>query len=326
MRAMIPVAGQGTRLRPHTHTTPKVLLYVAGKPILGHILDQLVDLGVTEVVMVIGYRGEMIEEYVKENYDFKATFVEQEELLGLGHAIGITKDAVREGPALIILGDTIFKADLSSVFDSQEVLIGLKSVSDPTRFGIAEHEGDRITALVEKPDEPSSNLALVGIYYFPDSAPLYTALDRLMQEEKKTKGEFQLTDALQILLEQGVTMKTLEVDRWLDCGKPETLLATNRELLTDNSEHPEIPGTIVIDPVYIDETATVIDSIIGPYVSIARDSHVERALLHDTIVNQGSNVVGVALEKSIIGESASVVGRLTRLNVGDSSEVEFTSS
>ncbi|MFH1741749.1 MAG: sugar phosphate nucleotidyltransferase [bacterium] len=325
MKAIIPVAGRGKRLRPHTHTNPKAMLHVAGKPIIGHILDQLVELGIREVVMVVGYRGEMIKKYVTENYDFKTSFVNQEKLLGLGHAILSTKDVVIDGPGLIVLGDTIFEADLRPILDSTEALIGVRRVSDPRRFGIAEVEDDRIVRLVEKPDEPTSNLALVGIYYLPDMAPLYGALSDLLAADKRTKGEFQLTDALQVLLDRGTIMCTLEVDGWLDCGKPETLIATNRELLQDHIHHREILGSIIVDPVYIDDSATILDSIIGPNVSIGKDAHIERSILQDTIVNQGSTVCGAALDKSIIGEDAAFTGLLTRLNIGDTSEIEFTS-
>ena len=326
MKAIIPVAGQGTRLRPHTHTTPKVLLHVAGKPIVGHILDQLVTLGISDLVMVVGYRGGMVQDYVDRDYDFQAEFVEQRELLGLGHAILQTRDAVKEGPGLIVLGDTVFKANLDPVLHSKDALIGVKPVEDPRRFGIAELEGNRITRLVEKPDHPSSNLAIVGIYYLPEMMALYEALDRLIGSEKRTKGEFQLTDALQDLLDQGNIMHPLPVDGWLDCGKPETLLDTNRQLLITNSHHRKIDGTIVVDPVYIADSASVTSSIIGPFVSIGENSRIERTMLRDTIVNMGATVIGAALEKSIIGENATVVGKMTRLNVGDSSEIEVASS
>ena len=326
MKAIIPVAGQGTRLRPHTHTTPKVLLHVAGKPIVGHILDQLVTLGVSDLVMVVGYRGDMVQDYVNRHYDFQAEFVEQRELLGLGHAILQTREAVQEGPGLIVLGDTVFRANLDPVLNSKEALIGVKPVEDPRRFGIAELEGNRITRLVEKPDHPSSNLAIVGIYYLPEMSVLYEALERLIGSEKRTKGEFQLTDALQDLLDQGNIMHPLPVDGWLDCGKSETLLDTNRQLLITNSHHRQIDGTIVIDPVYIADSASVASSIIGPFVSIGENSRIERSMLRDTIVNKGATVMGAALDKSIIGENANVVGKMTRLNVGDSSEIEVASS
>ena len=326
MKAIIPVAGQGTRLRPHTHTTPKVLLHVAGKPIIGHILDQLVTLGVSDLVMVVGYRGDMVQDYVNRHYDFQAEFVEQRELLGLGHAILQTREAVQEGPGLIVLGDTVFRANLNPVLNSKETLIGVKPVEDPRRFGIAELDGNRITRLVEKPDHPSSNLAIVGIYYLPEMAALYEALERLIGSEKRTKGEFQLTDALQDLLDQGNIMHPLPVDGWLDCGKPETLLDTNRQLLITNSHHRQIDGTIVIDPVYIADSALVTSSIVGPFVSIGENSRIERSMLRDTIVNKGATVMGAALDKSIIGENANVVGKMTRLNVGDYSEIEVASS
>ncbi len=326
MKAIIPVAGQGTRLRPHTHTTPKVLLQVAGKPIVGHILDQLVALGVTELVVVVGYRGDMIQDYITRSYNFKTSFVEQPELLGLGHAISLTQKVVEKGPGLIILGDTVFKADLRPVLGSEHALLGVKPVEDPRRFGIAEMDGNRISRLIEKPDRPTSNLAIVGIYYLPEMETLYKSLNEIIRSGKRTKGEFQLTDALQDLLNQGQEMRPLPVDGWLDCGKPETLLDTNRQLLTTGSHHRELEGSIIIDPVYIADSATVTCSIVGPFVSIGENSRIERSMLKDTIVNQGAVVNGAVLEKSIIGENATVMGKMTRLNVGDSSEIELAST
>ena len=324
MKAIIPVAGQGTRLRPHTHTVPKVLLQVAGKPIVGHILDQLEPLGIEELVMVVGYRGEMVQEYICSHYSFKTTFVEQRELLGLGHAIHLAADAVGSGPTLIILGDTIFRTDLNLVRDSDCALLGVKPVEDPRRFGIAEVKNGRVIRLVEKPDRPSSNLAIVGIYYLTDFAPLAECLGKLLQEERTTKGEFQLTDALQLLLDRGIEMRPLPVEGWLDCGKRETLLDTNRQLLISKGHHRAMDGNIIIEPVYVADTAIVEASIIGPFVSVGENSRIESSIIRDTIVNQSAAVKNACLEQSIVGENATVLGRMSHLNVGDSSEIDFT--
>ncbi len=323
MKAIIPVAGEGTRLRPHTHTTPKALLEVAGKPIVGHILDELSSLGIEEVVMVIGYRGDMIKEYVESRSEFKSLFVKQSELLGLGHAIHLTKEIVKDGPGLIVLGDTIFESDLKSALETKEIMIGTKAVSNPSRFGIAEVQDGQIIRLVEKPDKPIGNLALVGIYVLPEMSTLYAALDSLVARNLRTKGEFQLTDALQMLLEQGVVMRPLEVEAWLDCGKPETLLATNRRLLSTYPQDHKKNGNVIIEPVYIAKSAKVDESVIGPYVSIGKNSYVKRSMMSNTIVNQNSEVQHASLEESIIGENAAVSGKMTRLNVGDSSEIDL---
>ncbi len=324
MKAIIPVAGQGTRLRPHTHTIPKVLLQVAGKPIVGHILDELKPLGIDELVMVVGYRGDMIQEYVNTSYSYKTTFVEQKELLGLGHAIYLAAKEAGSGPTLIILGDTVFRADMRPIMEAQHALLGVKPVEDPRRFGIAEVKNGRVVRLVEKPDRPSSNLAIVGIYFLPDLAPLLECLERIVSENRTTKGEIQLTDALQLLLDQGVDMRPLPVEGWLDCGKPETLLDTNRQLLISKGYHRSIEGSILIDPVYVADSAVIDTSIIGPFVSVAENSVIERSILRDTIVNQEANVQNASLEESIIGAHAVVRGRMSHLNVGDSSEIDFS--
>jgi dTDP-glucose pyrophosphorylase len=203
MKAIIPVAGVGSRLRPHTYTLPKVLLNVAGKPIIGHIIDKIIAEGIKEAVVVVGYLGDMIEDYLTRHYDIHFTFVEQEERLGLGHAIWITRQYVGEDPVLIILGDTIFEVDLSEVLRREHSALGVKAVEDPRRFGVAEVQDGFITQLVEKPEHPRSNLAVVGLYYIKRPALLMECLDRNIQANLRTKGEFQLTDALQAMIERG---------------------------------------------------------------------------------------------------------------------------
>ncbi len=324
MKAVIPVAGEGTRLRPHTHTVPKPLLRVAGKPILGHILDDIVALGISEVVLIVGYRGENIVDYVRANYDIDLSFVEQTERLGLGHAIYLSREFVVEEPVLILLGDTIFKGDLKKMVASGGNSIGVKQVADPQRFGIVELEDSRIVSLVEKPEKPTSNLAVAGIYSITDSSVLYGALDGIITSGRRTKGEFQLTDALNMMIEKGSVLKAFEVEGWYDCGKPETLLETNRALLEQASPKVEIPGSIVVDPVYIGENVTVEASVIGPFVSVAKDSTIKRSIIRNSIVGECAVVEDALLDSSLIGDNAVVKGTFKRLNVGDSSEIDFT--
>ncbi|MGB9693104.1 MAG: sugar nucleotidyltransferase, partial [Candidatus Sumerlaeaceae bacterium] len=279
MKAIVPVAGIGTRLRPHTHTAPKVLLPVAGKPILGHILDELTRLGIEETTFIIGYKGDMIREYVQRTVKFRANFVEQTEMLGLGHAVSLAKPFHYDDErVLIVLGDTIFKADLKSVFERDESALGVKKVDDPRRFGVVELDKmGNVKRLVEKPEIPPSNLALVGIYYLKNPRQLFDCLDENIQAGRRTKGEFQLTDALQLILERGHQMRVFMVEGWYDCGKPETMLLTNRDLLDmkiqDLEEYARLadryPGSVINMPVAIDESARLENSIVGPYVSIS---------------------------------------------------------
>jgi len=324
MKAVIPVAGEGTRLRPHTHTVPKPLLRVAGKPILGHILDDVVDMGIKELVLVVGYRGEDIVDYVRANYDIKLSFVEQSERLGLGHAIYLSREFVGEEPVLILLGDTIFKGDLKKMVASGGNSIGVRKVPDPQRFGIAEIRDSRIVSLVEKPEKPKSNLAVAGVYAITDSAALYSALDSIITSGRRTKGEFQLTDALNLMIKNGSEIKPFEVEGWYDCGKPEALLETNRALLELASPRVKIPGSIIIDPVHIGENVKIESSVIGPFVSVAKNSKITRSIIRNSIVGESAVVEDGLLDSSLIGDNAVVKGNFKRLNVGDSSEINFT--
>ena len=323
MRAIIPVAGVGSRLRPHTYTLPKVLLNVGGKPIIGHILDRVIDNGFDEATIVIGYLGEMIKEYVLRNYSIKVDFVEQEERLGLGHAIYLSRHTISHDPILIILGDTVFDVDLKALTSTDCTALGVKEVEDPRRFGVAETENGFITKLVEKPDQPKSKLALVGIYYIKNPHVLVECLRDEIKGNIRTRGEFQLTDALQMMIDRGERMKTFPIEGWFDCGKPETLLETNRHILDQQSTVVGRPGVVVQPPVFVSEKATVRNSVIGPYATIADEAIVENAIIRNSIVSEGARVANALLEDSIVGNNASVRGTYKRINIGDSSELEF---
>jgi len=324
MKAVIPVAGEGTRLRPHTHTVPKPLLKVAGKAILGHILDDVVHLGISEVVLIVGYRGRHIVDYVEANYDLKVSFVEQGERLGLGHAIYLTKDIVGAEPVLVMLGDTIFKGDFARIVGAGGNYLGVKEVPDPERFGVVEVDGGRIVNLVEKPAEPQSNLAIVGIYCIQDGAKLYDALETIISDDLKTRGEYQLTDALNLMIRRGVDLKAFEIEGWYDCGKPETLLETNRDLLEMAGSRVSVPGSIIIDPVNIGDDVEIESSVIGPYVSISDRTVVRKSIIRNSILGSGALVEDALLDSSLIGDNAVVRGLFKKLNVGDSSEIDFS--
>lgn len=321
MKAIIPAAGIGTRLRPHTYTEPKVLLHVAGKPMLAHILDELVNLGIDEVVIVVGPMGEKIADFVRKKYRFKAHFVEQKELLGLGHAVKTASKHFDNEPALIILGDTIFEADLKSVINSEYDSIGTKYVDDPRRFGIAEVEDGFITELVEKPPEPKSHQALVGIYYIRSTDLLKECLQEVVDNHIRTRGEYQLTDALQLMIKKGCKMTTFNVEGWYDCGNVETTLETNRRLLAKLPPPRQIKGSVLIPPVYISPSAQVENSIIGPDVSVADEAKIKHSIIRNSIISQGASVSNSILESSLIGKNAQVSMAFGELNVGDSSQV-----
>ncbi len=324
MRAIIPVAGVGSRLRPHTYSVPKVLLNVAGKPILGHILGKLIGEGITEATIVVGYLGEMIQEFVRTTYpELRVDYVEQEEALGLGHAIYLSRHTIGTDPLLIILGDTIFDVDLRPILGGSSSAIGVKAVEDPRRFGVAEVDNGVIRRLVEKPEKPISNLAVVGLYYIRNSPLLVECLNDIVEKNVRTKGEYQLTDALQQMIERGERMTMFMVDGWYDCGKPETLIATNRALLEKHSTSREIEGVVVIEPVHIAATAVLENCVIGPNTTVGAGATVSDAIVRNSIIGENAQVRKALLDNSIVGPGAAVRGSYKRINVGDSSEIDF---
>jgi glucose-1-phosphate thymidylyltransferase len=325
LRAIVPVAGVGTRLRPHTYTLPKALMPVAGKPILGHILDQLLEVGVDEVVLVVGHLGEKIEAYVRENYRLPAHFVRQEQPLGNGHAIYVAREYLGPEPVLIMLGDTIFRGDFRPVLRSRVSLIGVREVADPRRFGVVEvTEDGRVARIVEKPERPPSRLAITGVYFVHDAPLFRRCLERLVEEDRRFRGEYWLADALQLYVDAGAEVRTYPVEEWYDCGTPEALLAANRALLDVlNPPSPSLDGALVHPPVAVAPGAVVEESVVGPYVSVAEGARVVRSVIRDCIVNRNATVQNVVLEGSLIGEGAYLEGRPTRVNLGDDSEIEL---
>lgn len=323
MRAIIPVAGVGTRMRPHTYALPKVLLNVAGKPILAHILDELQAQKINKATIITGYMGDMVEEFVLHRYpDMEFDFVMQDKLLGLGHAIWCARDTFRNDNLMIILGDTIFDVKLSLATQSEFNSLGVKEVEDPRRFGVALMKDDgTVEKLIEKPDEPISNLALVGLYHIINSELLSKSLNELIEKDIKTRGEYQLTDALQLMIDKGEKFEVFPVDGWFDCGKPETLLSTNKFLLDQKPLSRDFKESIVIPPVYISEKADIRRSVIGPYTSVADGAVIEDSIVRNSIVSYGAKVTSSLLDESIIGNDAEVQGNFSTLNVGNSSQI-----
>jgi len=324
MKALIPVAGIGERLRPFTHTTPKPLLSVAGKPILAHIIDGLLDNGIDELVFVVGYMGEKIEDFVKNRYSVKSHFAWQKDLLGLGFAIHLGLEFVDDNePLLIVLGDTIIETDLSKFIASKHHVLGITWVDNPRRFGVVELSGKRIVGMVEKPESPKSNWAIAGLYMFRSIAAIRKNLDYMVKNDIRSKGEIQLTDALCKMLDDGEHFEGFVIEEWYDCGKPETLLRTHRKLLGKNGTATELPGNIIIPPVNISTNAIVENSIVGPYVSIGNKAKIKNAILRDSIVGGSTVITNCILEHSILGNDSSFSGQSYKLNLGDSSKVEL---
>lgn len=331
MKAIIPVAGVGTRLRPHTYTQPKPLIPVAGKPIIFFIIDQLVAVGVTEFVFIIGHLGDKIEVEVTEAYpDLEKIFVVQNHRSGIAHAIWTAKDTfVDSEQVLIILGDTIIDDDVQPFIDSPQSCFGVKKVNDPREFGIAEfNDVGEVVRVVEKPQIPISNMALVGWYKITDVKALLAAIQYNLDNEITTYGEYQLTDAIMRMIENQHQFKAIPIKNWFDCGKREILLLTNETLLkkyaVQNKTEHDYPNTIIIPPVSIGEHCEITDSIIGPYVTIGNQAKIKKAIVNDSIIGDFSTIETVILNRSIIGSDASIKGTNQSLNIGDNTEIDFS--
>lgn len=250
MKALIPVAGIGTRLRPHTWTVPKALINVAGKTILGHIVDILREAGIEQYIFVTGHMGDRVREWAEETYDLQMEWVTQKEMAGLGHAVLQAGGSFAGEPVFVVLGDTIFEADICGVIEKGGNSLGVMQVDDPTRFGVVVTEGEKVVRLVEKPEQPISHLAIAGLYHITDSDLLLSSLEKLVAEDIRTRGEYQLTDALALMLEGGATFRTFSLDAWYDCGVPDTVLETNRALL-EAAEQQSVEcgdGTVIVPP------------------------------------------------------------------------------
>jgi len=332
MKIIIPLAGYGSRLRPHTYTRPKPLIDVAGKPALGHLLDKLSVLkNVDEYIFIVGYMGDQIEEYVKANYPVNARFIVQKELLGQSHAIALAKEHVGEEPVFVIFVDTLFEADLNIVNKTDaDALIFVHPVDDPRRFGVVMlDDKEHIVKFVEKAENPPSNLAIVGMYFIKNGKKLMEAFAWQMSEQKITKGEYFIADALQHMVDTGQQFKTASVSAWLDVGVPSTVLSTNKYLLRqggkDNTAEivDQYDQVIIVPPVNIHPSAKIVRSVIGPDVSIAASCEISDSIIRNSIIGEGSHIEDALLNESLIGKHAYVGGRYRAYNVGDSSSVGF---
>ncbi len=326
MKIIIPAAGQGTRLRPHTHTVPKVMLPVAGRPIIGHILADVASLEPSEIRLVVGYRGDSIEAYVNATFpELPVEIVWQHDQLGLGHAVLTALEPEDHEPALVVLGDTVFDVDYEDIVSSPDHALGVRAVPDPERFGIVELDstGERVVKVVEKPVEPKGNLALAGLYFVRDAGLLRSAMASLVDEGGTTRDEYQLTDALQRMIDADERFVPYSIGGWFDCGKPETLLATNRELLDRNPPEISVSGVDAqfITPVFVGADCVIKNSIIGPHVSLSSGVTVRDSVIRDSIIGDHATVCGFVLEGSIIGPGARVEAAPVVLNLGEKSEL-----
>jgi glucose-1-phosphate thymidylyltransferase len=330
MKIVIPLAGYGTRLRPHTWSKPKPLVNVAGKPVLGHVLDMFQNLPkIDEVIFIVGYLGEQVEQYVSDAYPgLKARYVVQEGMLGQSHAIWLAREGL-SGPMIMTFVDTLIETDLSKLDkEPSQAIAWVKEVEDPRRFGVVvlDDQG-KVERLIEKPSDTSNNLAVVGTYYFHEAEALIDAIETQIDKGDQLKGEWYLADAINLMLEKGLEMTAQTVEVWKDAGKPEDLLETNQYLLEHGRDNSALAakqeGVVIVPPVFVDPTAQIEHSVIGPYVTIGAGCIVKRSMLQNSIVEAGSHITDCNLSGSLIGRGARITGRARSFNVGDSSEVDF---
>ncbi|WP_297702276.1 sugar phosphate nucleotidyltransferase [uncultured Fibrobacter sp.] len=307
MKIVLPVAGNGLRLRPYTENVPKCLLPVAGKTILDWIVEDSLGLKPNETIFITGYKAESVDAFLTRRPAWgKTRTVVQSNPQGLGEAVSLALPYVDDDePVLIILGDTLFEADLSILNSMDENVLYTYKVEDPRRFGVAVTDtAGRITRLVEKPQEFVSDEAIVGIYYIKDSKVLKESLKYLMDNDIRTKNEFQLTDALEMMIQKGCKFRTAPVQKWLDCGLAETLLETNAHVLkrNDNSATVNLPGVKVVAPCYIGKGAKIVNSTIGPNVSVGEGCVIENSTISNAVLWDNVKVEDKTLDNVIVHE------------------------
>lgn len=329
MKAIIPVAGAGTKLRLHAYTQPKALIPLAGKTILSIIIDQLAEAGIKDFILVVGYLGDKIMDYAKTKYpDLNITIIYQNERKGLGHAIYLCKDEVGEDEVVIALGDTICEYNVSSLMASPGSVLCVKKVDDPRDFGVAEtDENFIVTKLVEKPQIPRTNNALVGIYKIVETSLLYKCIEQLMSKTIAEEGEMGLTPALDCMVSRGAVFTTMKVTNWFDCGKKESLLESNATLLKkwggEVANQDTYLNTIIIPPVSIAPNCEIQNSIIGPNVTIGEKSVISYSVVKESIVGSFTKLYDVVLHDSLIGSDTVIKGETRTLNIGDNTEIDL---
>ena len=322
MDIILPVAGFGTRLRPQTWTKPKPLVSVAGKPMLAHVLDRVLPVNPNKVVFITGFLGDQIETWACDNLDVPVAFVEQPEMRGQTDAILRTRDLVA-GDALILFPDMLFEADFSPLRNVEaDVVMFTKEVEDPSALGIAVVEDGRIVRLVEKPQEPISNLAVIGIYYVRHMPDLYVAIEEQMRRGLSLKNEYFIADAIQLMIDTGARVIPLPVTEWEDCGNAETLLSTNRFLLQrQNRDVGARNGSVIVAPSFVADDAVIDHSVVGPFASIGSCVTVRDSIVRDCIIEEHAQISEALVDGSIVGRRARINGFARGLNVGDDSVV-----
>jgi len=327
MKVIIPLAGKGTRLRPHTHVTPKPMMRVAGKPVMSYVLDELRNLGgVEQIIYITGHLKERVEEFARQSLAIPSVFIEQKVQDGTAGAIALAREHVDQ-PVLIIFVDTIFDADLSVVNRTDaDGIIWTKEVEDYQRFGVVVTDADgNMTRIVEKPNTPISKRANIGLYYIKNWRLLFEGIDHVLASPTN-QGEYYLTDAFQYMIDKGAKIQVIDVEGWFDAGKIETMLETNQTMLEKGrARKPASTGdSTIIDPVYIEDDVRLSGSTIGPNVSIGAGSVIEGSTLSHSIVGTGASIKNSRIANSLIGDAAVLEGVSGEVTVGDHSEVRVS--
>ena len=337
MKLIIPMAGRGTRLRPHTHTIQKPLLPVAGTSVVERIINtfhRTLDRTIDEIVFVLGEFDDELQEQLNElcsRHEAKSTFRKQDQALGTAHAVYSASDDL-EGEVIIVFADTIFDTQGTVSVEDADSVIWLKKVDDPTRFGVAIHEGDTITDFVEKPEEPVSDLAIIGVYYFKEGAELRKQLKYLIDNDIRGKdGEYQLTDALDRCLKEGKLFKTATVDEWLDAGTLQAWLDTTAIILDKENDSNQVdpqafPTSRIIPPVHIEDGVEIEGSVIGPYTSLAAGTKVTDSVIKESIVLKNSEITNSTLHRATVGNHAYLDECKGSVHLGDHSVVKPVSN
>jgi glucose-1-phosphate thymidylyltransferase len=328
MKIIVPMAGMGKRMRPHTLTTPKPLLPIAGKPIVQRLVEDIANAcseKVDEIAFIIGNFGKETEENLKKiaaDLGAKGTIFYQDKALGTAHAILCAKEAM-EGKIVVAFADTLFKADFK-MDDSQEGIIWVQKVDDPKPFGVVKvDQNNVITDFVEKPETFVSDLAIIGIYYFKDGANLRKELQYLLDNDIKDKGEYQLTNALENMKNKGVKFTPGKVIEWLDCGNKDSTVHTNQRILEYNKEKNWISKThtnsnsVIIPPCYIGENVKLVNSVVGPHASIGNNSVIEDSIVKNSIIQTNTKISSAHINNSLIGNNAEYKGCSQSFSMGD---------
>ncbi|MCF7866052.1 nucleotidyl transferase [Candidatus Woesearchaeota archaeon] len=325
MKLIIPMAETKFDSEATIHSTPNTLISIAGKPLICHLLDSVSSLKIDKVIFIVDKEYKELRDSVK-SYKFESVFIQQKEIKGVGHAIYGAKKHVQEDDILIVLGDTLVEANLKNISKIEsDGVIWTKQVNNPEDFGVVFLYEDKVTRIIEKPENPISDLAVVGMYYFKNSKLLFNSLKHIISNDIKTKNAFQLTDAIQHMISNGLILISKKVDTWLDYGSVDNLLLTNNHLLKISKATKNISeNSVIIRPVYIEKGAKIENSIIGPYVNIDKNAIITNSIIKNSIISKNSNVKNALLNQCFIGEESIVKGTPKKINVTKLSKVYYT--